>query len=86
MTLATRTKIAALLESKLDQNRGGQFELAYQAKIAVERIRFAIRQIEGGSNPELRDAAFQLTDALDRLQSADRHFQRLLPKSEVGEE
>ena len=80
MTHAARMKVAALLESASEHNRDCHFELAYQAKVAVERIRFAIRQIEdaGSANDTLREAAFQLTDAVDRLQSADRRFRRSL--------
>jgi hypothetical protein len=54
-----------------------EFEMAYQAKVASERIRFAIRQIDNspGSSNELREASLQLLDALDRLESAEGRFQ-----------
>jgi len=55
------------------------FELAYQARVASDRIRFAIRQIEeqvhGGD--QLREVSVQLLDALDRLDSVERRFQTL---------
>lgn len=57
-----------------------KFELAYQSRLAVERIRFAIREIEKHvpGQSHLCEASLQLADALDRLESADRHFQDTL--------
>jgi hypothetical protein len=51
--------------------------LAYQARIAVERIRFAIRQTDSvtANQPVLQEVGMQLLDALDRLETAERHFQ-----------
>ena len=53
------------------------FEFAYQARFAVERIRFAIRQTDqlAAHHPGLQEAGMQLLDALDRLETAERHFQ-----------
>jgi hypothetical protein len=53
------------------------FEMAYQARIAIDRIKFAIHHTEqfGGSSDQAKEANLQLLDALDRLQSAERHFQ-----------
>jgi|SRR5215469_14223391 len=55
------------------------FEMAYQARVASDRIRFAIRQLEASSthSEDLQEVGMQLLDALDRLQAADRTFQRL---------
>ncbi len=55
------------------------FEFAYQARIAVERIRFAIRQTDqiAANQPVLQEVGMQLLDALDRLEMAERHFQEL---------
>ena len=55
-----------------------EFELAYQVRVAVERIRFTIKHIECfvPPCPHLREANLQLLDALDRLESVDRRFQR----------
>lgn len=53
------------------------FEMAYQVRVAIDRIRFAIKQIEQfslDSGPG-QETGFQLLDALDRLEGADRHFQ-----------
>ncbi len=56
---------------------GLSFELAYQARVAMDRIRFAIRQGEAVApeHPVLIETRMQLLDALDRLESAERHFQ-----------
>lgn len=53
-----------------------EFEMAYQVRVAMDRIRFAIRITEMGQRSEQSaEALIQLTDALDRLDSADRRFQ-----------
>ena len=55
-----------------------EFEMAYQARVAIDRIRFAIKHTEQfcpKSDP-LREAGLQLLDALDRLREVDRRFQR----------
>lgn len=54
-----------------------EFEMAYQARVASERIRFAIKHTEAFAAPctQLREANLQLLDALDRLESLDRRFQ-----------
>jgi hypothetical protein len=39
-----------------------EFEMAYQARVAIDRIKFAIKHAE-------------LLDALDRLEALDRRFQ-----------
>ena len=54
-----------------------EYEMAYQARIAIDSIRFAIKQIEqfARHSDPAREASLQLLDALDRLEAADRHFQ-----------
>ena len=54
-----------------------EYEMAYQARIAIDRIRFAIKQTEqvARHSDQAREASLQLVDALDRLEAADRHFQ-----------
>jgi len=51
--------------------------MAYQARVAIDRIKFAIKHTEQFSTPciHTRDAGLQLLDALDRLESLDRRFQ-----------
>ena len=53
-----------------------EFELAYQVRVAMDRIRFAIKATQSRSQPDqLREAGMQLLDALDRLEAAERRFQ-----------
>lgn len=55
-----------------------EYEMAYQVRVAMDRLRFAIKQIEQFSlncGPG-QETGFQLLDALDRLEAADRRFQQ----------
>ena len=54
-----------------------EFELAYQVRVAIDRIKIAIRQNETFSahSDQCGDTNLMLLDALDRLEEADRHFQ-----------
>ena len=54
-----------------------EFEMAYQARVAIDRIRFAITHVEKFAKPcdQMREAGLQLLDALDRLAAVDRRFQ-----------
>ena len=54
-----------------------EFEMAYQARVAIDRIRFAIKHTEQFVSPcdRMREANLQLLDALERLESLDRRFQ-----------
>jgi hypothetical protein len=54
-----------------------EFEMAYQARVAADRIRFVVRQIDEPARhcDQLREASMQLLDALDRLEAAERRFQ-----------
>ena len=54
-----------------------EFEMAYQARVAIDRIKFAIRHTEQFAKPcvHVREAGLQLLDALERLESLDRRFQ-----------
>ena len=55
-----------------------EFEMAYQIRIAIDRIRFAIKHAERFAHPcpPLREANMELLDALGRLESVDRRFQK----------
>jgi hypothetical protein len=57
------------------------FELAYQARIAIDQIKFAIRHAEQSVplSESAREVNLQLLDALNRLQSAERHFPQIHP-------
>ena len=54
-----------------------EFEMAYQARVAIDRIKFAIKHTEqfSASCIHMREAGLQLLEALERLESLDRHFQ-----------
>ena len=54
-----------------------EFEMAYQARVAIDRIKFAIRHTEqfGPHTDQTREAGLQLLDALERLEKVDRRFQ-----------
>jgi hypothetical protein len=51
--------------------------MAYQARVAIDRIRFAIKHTEqfGPRSDQMREAGLQLLDALQRLETVDRCFQ-----------
>lgn len=54
-----------------------EFQMAYQARIAIDRIRFAIKHTEQFARPceIMREVGVQLLDALERLEAVDRQFQ-----------
>jgi hypothetical protein len=54
-----------------------EFEMAYQARVAIDRIKFAIKHTEQFvvCTDQSREAGLQLLDALDRLETVDRRFQ-----------
>ena len=54
-----------------------EFEMAYQARVAIDRIKFAIKHAERFSTPciHMLEVGLQLLDALERLESLDRRFQ-----------
>jgi hypothetical protein len=77
-----RAEVARAVRSLIDAQVASrpspiEYEMAYQARIAIDRIRFAITQIEKiGSCPDVsREVNLQLLDALDRLKEADLKFQ-----------
>ena len=55
-----------------------EFEMAYQARVAIDRIKFAIKHTEQFAPPTdtIREAGLQLLDALERLESVDRRLQQ----------
>ena len=55
-----------------------EFEMAYQARVAIDRIRFAIKHTErfAPHTDAIREVGLQLLDALERLETADRRFQQ----------
>ena len=55
-----------------------EFEMAYQARVAIDRIKFAIKHTEqfAPRTETIREAGLQLLDALERLESVERRFQQ----------
>jgi hypothetical protein len=54
-----------------------EFEMAYQARVVVDRIKFAIRQVEQYAKPcaEMHEGGLRLPEAVERLKALDRRFQ-----------
>jgi hypothetical protein len=54
-----------------------EFEMAYQARVAIDRIKFAIKHSEQFASPcePTREVGIQLLDALESLETVDRRFQ-----------
>ena len=54
-----------------------EFEMAYQARVAIDRIKFAIKHAEQFAKPceTMREVGLELLDALERLESLDRRIQ-----------
>jgi len=61
--------------------------MAYQAHVAIERIRFVVNQTEqiAGQSDQGLETRLQLLDALDRLESIQRRFQVRSRFSESGQ-
>jgi hypothetical protein len=71
-------ELFSLVEAKvLSRPTPTEFEMAYQARIAMERIRFAIKLSERARDEsgEALEAGIQLLEALNCLESVDRRFQ-----------
>ncbi len=72
-------RVVSTVESQLELRPSSiEFEMAYQARVVIDRIRLAIKETEEFVNCSARgrEAAFQLMDALDRLESVERKFQK----------
>jgi hypothetical protein len=62
-------QIVAAIEADIQSRPSAiGFEMAYQARVAIDRIKFAIRHTEQFARPceTMRQAGLQLLDALDR--------------------
>ena len=71
-------KIVETIEAEVRSRPSAiEFEMAYQARIAIDRIKFAIKHADQFGKPcdAMREAGMQLLDALQRLESFDRRFQ-----------
>jgi hypothetical protein len=73
-----KEQILSLIEAKAAAlPTAMEFELAYQVRVAIDRIRFAIKHMERFEprTDQMHEAGLQLLDALERLESAERKFQ-----------
>jgi len=54
-----------------------EFEVAYQVRVAIDRIKFAIKYAEQFLKPgaQMCEGNLQLLEALERLERLDRRFQ-----------
>jgi hypothetical protein len=80
-------EVLSIIEDEVARRPSGiEFEFAYQARVAVDCIRFAIKVIDSPvrNADELQEANFQLLDALDRLQLAERGFLRKFRSRRAG--
>ncbi len=80
----TNERVQSIEESTNSRPSSIEFEMAYQARVAIDRIRFAIKHTEqfGPRSDQMSQAALQLLDALQRLETVDRCFQVLSRRSE----
>lgn len=72
-------QIQEIIDAKAQmQTTAMEFELAYQARVAMDRIRFAIKHTEqfAPHTEPMQEAGLQLLDALQRLETAERRFQQ----------
>ena len=77
MNSTVAQEVFDLIEAASSRHSSADFELAYQARIAIDRIRFALKATEiSTSHEQLTEVRFQLLDALDRLRAADYNFQQ----------
>ena len=70
-------EILEMVETEVQSRRTRiEFEMAYQARVAIDRIRFAIKQMEqfAPHTDQMREIGLQLLDAMQSLESADRSF------------
>ncbi len=78
MDAKIRHQIRELIEKKAQSRvNPTEFEMAYQARVAVDRIRFAIKNTEqfAPQTDAMREVGLQLLDALQRLEGVERRFQ-----------
>ena len=78
MNSEVMNQIKQIIDAKAQQQPTPmEFELAYQARVAMDRIRFAIKHTEqfAPRTDPMQEAGLQLLDALQRLETAERRFQ-----------
>jgi diaminopimelate decarboxylase len=75
-------EVFSIVEKKIASERSSmEFEMAYQMRVAGERIRFAIKAMDTIKEEPVTvdEISLQLLDALDRLERLDRRFQGRSP-------
>lgn len=78
MSSKTMHQILEMIESQAHcRPSPNEFEMAYQARVAIDCIKSAIRHAEQFSQPceRMREATLHLLEALERLERSDRRFQ-----------
>jgi hypothetical protein len=78
MSSETMHQILQTIEEEMSARPSAiEFEMAYQARVAIDRIRFAIKHTEQfcPRSDQLREVGLQLLDALGRLEAVERRFQ-----------
>ena len=78
MSPEVRRQILQVIEDGVNSRPSAiEFEMAYQARVAIDRIRFAIKHTEQfvPCTDQTREAGLQLLDALERLERVERRFQ-----------
>jgi hypothetical protein len=69
-------QVFSIVERKIASERSSlEFEMAYQMRVASEKIRFAIKAIDAACPNQTNEVSLQLLDALTRLEQLDRRFQ-----------
>lgn len=71
-------QLVEMIEAEAQSRPSGmEFEMAYQARVAIDRIKLAVKRSErpGSDLDQTREVGLLLLDALDRLQSVERQFQ-----------
>jgi hypothetical protein len=79
MSSEVMRQILQTIENGVDSKPSAfEFEMAYQARVAIDRIKFAIKHTErfAPQTDAIREVGLQLLDALERLETADRRFQQ----------
>ena len=77
-------EVFSIVERKvLSDSQSMEFEMAYQMKVAGERIRFALKSMDMiAPSATVQEISLQLLDALDRMERVDRRFQRQSPHNQ----
>src|SRR5215472_15649986 len=78
MTTKSMHQLLEIIEEEVRSTPSAvEFEMAYQARVVVDQIKFGIREVEQYAKPcaEMREVGLRLPKAVERLQALDRRFQ-----------